>query len=302
MIGADDPVGPAGQQDFHGGVAHTGGHDPVPGGRRAAALDVAQDGHAGIEAQLLMDAVADLHGLAGALGDDDHVVGLAGEAGPADLFHHVPVEVHGQLGHQHGGRAHGQAHVESQMAGVAAHDLHDGAALVGLHGVPQTVDGVHGGIGGGVEADGVVGADDVVVDGGGDADHGHAGLGQRLCAPEGAVAADGHDAVQTQKLAGGGSPLLACLGAEFVAAGGVEDGAASIDDMGDGAGVHTDDIAVDKAVVAAADADALDAAVQAVADYGADGGVHTRGVTAAGEDANAFHRMVHGQTPRYQLI
>ena len=185
------------------------------------------------------------------------------------------------------------------MAGVAAHDLHHGAALVRLHGVPQAVNGVHGGVGGGIKADGVVGADDVVVDGGGDAHHRHAGLGQGLCAPEGAVAADGHDAVQPKQLAGGGGPLLPLGGAEFVAAGGIENGAAAVDDMGDSAGVHPQDVAVDEAVVSPADADALNAPVQAAADYGADGCVHTRGVAAAGENADALDRMIHGCTPRF---
>ena len=43
-------------------------------------------------------------------------------------------------------RAAGHAHIEGQMAGVAPHDLHDGTALMGLHGVPQLVNGVQRGI------------------------------------------------------------------------------------------------------------------------------------------------------------
>ena len=114
---------------------------------------------------------------------------------------------------------------------------------MGLHGVAQAVNGVHGGVGGGVKADGIVGAGDVVVDGGGHAHHGDAGLGQGFCAAEGAVAADGHNAVEPQELAGGRRAQLTLLSAEFVTAGSVENGAAAVDDMGDGTGVHSENIA-----------------------------------------------------------
>ena len=136
-------------------------------------------------------------------------MGGAGQTGPADLLHHVLLKVHIPLRDQHGGSTHGNAHIQGQIARMAAHHLHHRAALVGLHGVPQLVDALDGGVAGGVKADGVVGAADVVVDGGRDAHHPEMSIpgprpdGTGPAPPEGAVAADGHDAVQPQQLAGG---------------------------------------------------------------------------------------------------
>ena len=57
---------------------------------------------------------------------------------------------------------------------------------------------------------------------------------------EGAVAADGHDAVQSQQLAHRRSLGLSLRRAELLAAGGVENGAAAVDDAADAAGIHAD--------------------------------------------------------------
>ncbi len=59
---------------------------------------------------------------------------------------------------------------------MAAHDLHHGAALMRLHGVPQAVDTLHGGIGCGIKADGILGADNILINGAGNAHHGDAML------------------------------------------------------------------------------------------------------------------------------
>ena len=113
---------------------------------------------------------------------------------------YIILEVHIPLGDQYGGSTHRNAHIEGQIARMAAHHLHHRAALVRLHGVPQLVDALDGSVAGSVKADGVVGAADVVVDGGRDPYHRDAHPGQLQRAPEGAVAADGHDAIQTQQL------------------------------------------------------------------------------------------------------
>mgnify|MGYP000187626894 CR=1 FL=1 len=77
---------------------------------------------------------------------------------------------------------------------MAAHDLHDAAALVRLHRIAQTVDALDGGVGGGIEADGIVGADDVVVDRAGNAHAGHAELAQLQRTVIGTVASDDDNA------------------------------------------------------------------------------------------------------------
>ena len=160
---------------------------------------------------------------------------------------------------------------------------------MGLHSVPQLVDALHRRVGGGVEADGVFGADNVVVDGAGDAHHGYAAFAELLGTPEGAVAADGHDAVQPQQLAHTGGLGLALRRAELLAAGGIENGAAAVDDAADAAGIHAVKIPVDEAGPAPADANALDAPVQSRAHHGPHRRVHARRVAAAGQHADSFH-------------
>jgi hypothetical protein len=53
---------------------------------------------------------------------------------------------------------------------MATHDLHDGAALVTLHRVAQLIDTLDGGICCGIKTDAVIGAADVIIDGGRNAD------------------------------------------------------------------------------------------------------------------------------------
>ena len=63
-----------------------------------------------------------------------------------------------------------------------------------LHGVSETVDSLDGGVGRGIVADGVVGADDIVINGGRNADNADALLGKFLEAAGRAVAAGGEHA------------------------------------------------------------------------------------------------------------
>ena len=173
---------------------------------------------------------------------------------------------------------------------------------MGLHGVAELVHALHSGIGRGVEADGVVGADDVVVDGAGDAHHGDAELGQILRAAERAVAADGHQPVQTDELAGGVGLFLPLVGAELITAGAVQNGAAPVDDAADAGVVHLQDVAGDQPLPAPADTHALDAPRVGAAHHGADTGVHARRVAAAGQHADAFHCVFHIVRPHFLRV
>ena len=269
---------------------------------------MAQHGDPGVDAQLLVDALADVHGAARALGHHHHIVGGAGQAGLTYLLHHVPVKVHGPLGDEHRRGTHGDAHIQGQITGAAAHDLHHRAALVGLHGVPQLIHTLDGRVAGGVKADGIVGAADVVVDGGGDAHH-LKGLpllgqlaGQGQGPPEGAVAADGHDALQPQQLAGGDGLLPALRRHKLLAAGGIQHGAALVDNMADAVAVHADKVVVDETVPAPADADALNAPVHRRAHHCPHRRVHAGGVAAAGQYADPFHLVAHVQRPSFYAL
>ena len=164
---------------------------------------------------------------------------------------------------------------------------------MGLHGVAELVHALHGGVGSGVEADGIIGAVDVVVNSAGDAHHGYAEFGQILRAAERAVAADRHQTLQTDELAGGVCLLLPLLRAEFVTTGGIEHGAAAVDDAADAGVVHLHDVAGNKTLPAAADAHALNAPCVGTAYHGADAGVHARRVAAAGQHTDAFHCVFH---------
>ena len=168
---------------------------------------------------------------------------------------------------------------------------------MGLHGVAQTVDALHRRVGGGIKADGVIGAVDVVVDGTGDAHHGDTELGQILRAAERTVAADGHQTVQPQQLAGVGRLPLTLLSAELVAPGAVQDGAAPVDDPADAGIVHFHEVPGDQTGIASADAYALDAAGQRAAYHRTDAGVHARCVAAAGQYADTLDCIVHKSLP-----
>ena len=203
------------------------------------------------------------------------------------------LEIIFRLRHQHRRSAHGQSHIQRQIPGAAAHHLHHRAALVGLHGVPQPVNALHRGVGGSIESDGVIGANNVVINGTGNAHHRNAPFAQILGAPEGAVAADGHNAVQSQQLAGIGGFLLPLLCAELLAAGRVQYGAAAVDDAADAGAVHLHKVTVDQSLPATADPHHLNAAAQGAAHHGTDGGVHSRRVTAGGQYTDAFYCVFH---------
>ena len=160
---------------------------------------------------------------------------------------------------------------------------------MGLHGVPQLIDALNGGIGGGVKTDAVVGAGDIVVDRAGNADDVDAILAQRLSAPEGAVAADGNDAVQSEKFAGRDRPALTFLGHEFLTAGSVQNGAAPIDRMGNALFIQTNDIAGDQAVPAPADTVAFQSTIQRSTDDRTDTRVHARRVAAGSQHTDSLY-------------
>ena len=247
-----------------------------------------QNGDARLDADGLMQLLADLDRAARALGHHDHEVRVARETRILDALHHVPLEVHRMLGDKHDSGADRDPHIEGQEARVAAHDLHDGAALVRLHGVAQLVDALDGGVAGRVKADGVIGAADIVVDGGGNADDGDAETRKLERAAEGSVAADGHDGVQTQHPARGDRLFPARLGHEIFASGGIEDRAAAGENVADAGAVELHKVAGDQAMPAPADADALDAAGDGGTHDRAHGRVHARRVAAAGQNADSF--------------
>lgn len=93
----------------------------------------------------------------------------------------------------------GDARVQRDVAGVAAHHLENHDAMVAGRRGLKAVEGVDRDVDGGGKADGGVGSGDVVVDGLGDADHGNAALpAQPVHDAHAAVAADDDQGVEPE--------------------------------------------------------------------------------------------------------
>ena len=271
-------------------VAHAGCQDTVVDGRRTAALDVTEDGGAGFDAGLSLDLTGHFRCIAAAFREDDDEVLLAGGDGLLHTLDDVDVEVVLELRDEDAGRTDGNAGVKGDVPRLSSHDLDDGAAAVGLGRVTDHVDHLHDGVHRGVEADGEVGTGDVVVDGAGDADTVDAFAGQGLGTAEGAVTADDDDAFDAETVAHVGRLLLTAVGHELHAAGRSENGTAALDDVGYAAQIHLRDITGHQAFIAVVDADHTHIVLEAGTDDGTDCCIHARGVAAAGENTDRFHR------------
>ena len=114
------------------------------------------------------DDLADFRQVA-ALGDDDDAVVLAVVVVVLEQGADV-VDVDFFFRNEDDVRAAGNAGGIGDPAGIAAHDFNDDDAVVRVGGGVDAVDGLGGDHDGGVEAEGLVGAADVVVDGLGNAD------------------------------------------------------------------------------------------------------------------------------------
>src|SRR5699024_92087 len=202
------------------------------------------------------------------------------------------------LGQQDDVGAARNAGVQGQPAGLVAHDLdaHDPAVAAG--GGVDAVDDVGGNVHRGVEAEGDVGAVDVVVDGLGQADDVQPLLGQEVGGLVGAVAAQTEQAVQLEVVVGlfhGGDlvdlVLLNDLHHLEGGALGAQNGAAQGQQAAEIVRLHLLVVAVDQAVIAVQDADDLDIFAHADVErfrHAADGRVQTGAVAAGGQDANTF--------------
>ena len=112
------------------------------------------------------------------------------------------VDVVGQLRQQNDVCTAGNAGVQGKPAGLVAHDLNAHHAAVAAGGGVDAVDDVCGNIHSGVEAEGHVGAVDIVVNGLGQADDVQPFLRKQVGSLVGAVAAQTQQAVQLRRLVG----------------------------------------------------------------------------------------------------
>ena len=192
----------------------------------------------------------------------------------------------------------GDAGVQRDPPGVAAHHFHDHDAPVRFGRRMQAIDRIGREVDGRVESEAVRRPDDIVVDGLRDADDRDALLAEFVRDRERAVAADDHQRAQLHLVehlddAIGIVPrAIGCLdhlGERIPAVHRAENRAAEPQDAGDVARRERARAArLDQAVEAVLDADALDAAVGRRLDDCANDGVETGGVAAAGEDAESL--------------
>ena len=312
--------------DLHqlGGVAaELGGQHTVIGAGAAAALHVAGDADAGLHAGLFLDGGGDAVGGGG-------VTGLGALGRPFLPLHLGFLHVHGTLGHGDDGEVgaalcpalHGvadmvdvvgllgqqddvgtacDAGVQGQPAGLVAHDLdaHDPAVAAG--GGVDAVDDVGGDVHGGMEAEGDIGAVDVVINGLGQADDVQPLLREEVGGLVGAVAAQAEQAVQLRVLVGlfHGRDLVDLVLFHHPhqlegGALGAQDGAAQGQDAPEVVLGHLLVLAVDEAVVAVQDAHDLHIiahpGIQGLC-HAADRCVQARAVAAGGQDANTFFHL-----------
>ena len=186
--------------------------------------------------------------------------------------------------------------MQRDVAAVAAHHRDQAGALVGVAGLTNAVDALAGGVQRGVEADGVVGVGQVIVDGSRHAHRGKAQLVQRLSALVGAVAADAHQALHANGLEVPDGLLLVFHVQKVQAARRHQEGAAAVDAVGHaGRGENLKIVplvgaAHQRAVVAALEADHRHVPIQRRAHHRTNRRIHARRVSAGGQNANSLHK------------
>src|SRR5215203_496162 len=297
-----------------------GGEDAVGRGGGAAALDVAEHGHSRLVAGQLLELArqggadpaearvavfvalldrldqplfAALEGELGALGDDDDrevltAVMTAGDVA-ADFLDRGDL-----LGDDDAVGAAGEAGVSGDPAGVPAHHLDHHDPVVGLGGGVEAVDRVGDYLHCGVEAEGEVGAADVVVDRLRDTDQRQAVIGMELPGDlHRVLAADRDDGVKPLLLEGGGDFAHRAL-ADRLEARGAEDRPALVEDPGDPEHIQRHVVVLGEPLVAAADPDRLVALLDRRAGDGADRGVEAGTVSSCGQDSDAHRASLGG--------
>ena len=166
---------------------------------------------------------------------------------------------------------------------------------MGLCGVSDLVDHFHSGIHSGIVADSILSAGDVVVNSTGKA-YTRYTLGRKISrTSEGAVAADDNNAVKTHFDALVFALLHALRVPELRTSCSIKTGAASLYDPGNDPGVHFDDLAVEKTVVASADTYDLHTSLKSSSANSPYSGIHTGGVAAASQNTDFLCHVIYLQ-------
>ena len=290
-LDADHEPGAAFGQSPNGGFTRAGSDDAVPSSWPASALNVAEDYNAGLALQLLLDCASDAEGTAQffAFRDDDDVAALAAGYRVAEMCHEA-WDLFDAAGHGHSGCTTGKRDVRGDCPTRAAHDFDEEHRARGFARIAEVVDGIDGSIHGGIEADGFVRAEDVVIDGAGDARDPHSVFRfEEEGAAEAAIAADYDEAFDTVRL-----HLTSDLGAHggFVEGGAsrrADERAAELNDVADGAVVEDARAVLDEAAVTIEVGNDFYPEPTGRANDSPDGRIHAGRIAAACEDTDAFH-------------
>ena len=274
-------------------ISHEGCVHAVPHRGGTAALDMAKNSGAGVNAGGRLNLIGQLLRAHNAFRDDDDKVLFAGHLGLAHPLQDIPLKIKGSLRQQHGQRAGGNAHIEGNITGMMAHNLHHRAAVMALGGVAQLVNGFHGGVHRGIVTDGILTARNIIVDGTGNADAGHPLVGKCAGAHKGTVAANNHQRVNSQFLATGKTLGLPFPGLELQTTGRIENGTAAVNNLGDAANIHLIAFAIDEAVITALNPHHAIPFSNAGTHNGTDCRVHTGSIAAAGQHTDGFNFLGH---------
>ena len=210
---------------------------------------------AGFQSGFFGDLFSDILGLGRAFGGNDHPTHLTFLAAFLNTAVHIRI-IKFTLRNDNIFGAGGQRHLKRDITAFIAHDLNDKNPFHTLRRVADLINGFKRSIDGRIGADRAVGAVDIIVDRTGNSDDGNFIFGSQFVrGAERAVAADDDQRVDVIFFY-----RLRRLGHAFgranaLGAGGFQNRAAAVDDVGHTAMVHLDDIVVQQAVVAFNDAD-----------------------------------------------
>ena len=269
----------------------------MAGGGRLAPIEADEGALAPLEGRLAVQ-----HG---AFGDGDDAAALAGGVGVLHAFDDL-IDIEGYLRQNDGVCPAGDARKQGQPARFIAHHLHEDGAAVAVCRGAHPLDGVGDDVERGMEAEGVVGAVDVVIDGLGKADDVIPLRAQQRRRAVGARPAQGEQAVQ---------PHLAVIGAHLFQTGGAvffghghhleggahrpEHGAAHVEQALELFARHGAAFAADEAAVTVGNADDLgifDVLIHIQADAAHDG-IQPGAVAAACQDP-----YLHGKASSHDIF
>ena len=231
--------------------------------------------------------------MADALCVDDQMVDLALLAALNDMAHDLLLVVIVILRKQNVFRAVGNTAPQRNITCMTPHYLNNTAALMGRRSILYLVNGLHGSVYRRVKADSIIRAGNIQVYGARNAHRIDPLSGKRLSSAIGTVASDHDHTVNPVLPADVSSLLLIFRLLKLQTSGRAQNGAALLDNVGHVAGLHINDILIQQAVIALFDPLYLQTPINSSTDYRPDGGIHTRCISAAGQNCDCFNFVSH---------